>query len=287
MDFKDIIYDYIEQPYPLWESLVTDKLAEFQWKEDEILAFIRHENYSIAKCLDVNFHTLTNKLPIYNSNNNNENIYLEAPSKDLLSFYEKHGLNPCPENELDKEKAITKIKSAILLFDLVKPADECIKKLVRSICILKQENPEIDISYSHPKVPFSIFVSLCADNSPLSNLRVAESILHEAMHLKLSLIEKVKPLIKSSANNLFFSPWREEKRPAQGILHGLFVFRAIYDFYLNISHQHKYDDDDHVLKFLTYRLEDIRSEINSINDFFANPDLLPEGKILATRLLQF
>lgn len=153
------------------------------------------------------------------------------PSLQLQSFYDEHGLDLLTESEIEADGALMKFKKAISILHLIEPAYDSITDLVRSIHILKQPDAEIDVSYSHPQIPFSIFVSVCADDSTISNLRVVESILHEAMHLKLTLIENIVPLIKQDSCLLSYSPWRDEHRPTRGVLHGMFVFKVIKDFY--------------------------------------------------------
>jgi HEXXH motif-containing protein len=56
--------------------------------------------------------------------------------------------------------------------------------------------------------------------------RLAESIIHEAMHLQLTLIESIVPLINSTTQTAF-SPWKQSERPVQGLLHALYVFAVI------------------------------------------------------------
>jgi hypothetical protein len=51
-------------------------------------------------------------------------------------------------------------------------------------------DPEFDISHSDPEVPFSIFVSVPGVDEPYGPLRLAEQIVHECMHLQLTLIER-------------------------------------------------------------------------------------------------
>ncbi|MEJ7684092.1 MAG: hypothetical protein WKG06_40815 [Segetibacter sp.] len=103
----------------------------------------------------------------------------------MQSFYDEHGLELLTENEIEADGALWKLKKAISILRLIEPAYNCITDLIRSIQILRQPDVEIDLSYSHPQIPFSIFLSVCDDDSIVSSLRVAESILHEAMHLKV------------------------------------------------------------------------------------------------------
>ena len=280
-ELEEIVRKYLEVPYPLWESIVTKDIVDSKWKSLKKSENISFEEYTTLKVLHGNINEPELRIPV--NNITNEVIYAEAASFDLMKdFYEEHGLVPCCKNEF--EASISNLKKALSIFDLVDEAKYCIEKLVRSIQILKQDDPEIDVSYSHPKIPFSIFISICKDASNISCLRVAESILHETMHLKLTLIENIIPLVIPFSGNLYHSPWRDEGRPAQGILHGLFVFKAIHDFYLEIM---KDFDDAHSASYLTMRIKDIRKEIESIDDFAKNQDLTGNGKILVAMLLRY
>jgi HEXXH motif-containing protein len=84
-----------------------------------------------------------------------------------------------------------------------------------------------DVSHSDPELPFCIFISLPQPGEADAALRVAEAILHESMHLQLTMIELCVPLI---ARDLLggYSPWKHEVRPVSGLLHGLYVFAVIH-----------------------------------------------------------
>ena len=94
-----------------------------------------------------------------------------------------------------------------------------------------------------------------------------EAILHEAMHLQLSLIERYIPLIESTGETkLYYSPWRNEARPARGVLHGLFVFRAIYEFFsILIVHPQSVS----VKFYVNKRLENIAHALTVTGALFA------------------
>src|SRR5207249_726495 len=86
--------------------------------------------------------------------------------------------------------------------------------LVRALHLVIPDDDDIDVSFSEPNLPFSVFVSVPHRGARTDALRVAEAIVHEAMHLHLTLIERVVPLVRSSGRR-FFSPWRGEYRTAQ------------------------------------------------------------------------
>jgi HEXXH motif-containing protein len=74
---------------------------------------------------------------------------------------------------------------------------------------------------------------LSATEQPLF---LAEMLLHEFCHNKLRLLQEVVPLISDKYLNrwIFYSPWRDEPRPIDGLMHGLYVFSSIADFWLHV-----------------------------------------------------
>ena len=75
--------------------------------------------------------------------------------------------------------------------------------------VIRPDGPEYDVSYSDPLLPFSIFVGIDANHEAHFDLRLAESILHECMHLQMTLIEEAMPMV-SAGEELYHSPWQGE-----------------------------------------------------------------------------
>jgi HEXXH motif-containing protein len=285
MKLTDQVHRFIKHPRPLWECTLTSQLVRGKWARLAMDRSISADNYSTALCLQYGDDPLvpaTNRV-ILSADDINGTLYLESPAwEPLQTFYADHGLAPLPELEIASSGAWAKIKSALNLLDQVPRANDCVQLLVRCIQILSQADAEIDSSYSHPDIPFSIFVSVCADSSLHSALRVAESILHEAMHLKLTLIEGVTPLIVPNATGRYFSPWRNELRPAQGVMHGLFVFRAILDFYTTLVRQVSTARE---IGYLQDRIAQITEEFQQLKAFPGCEDLTTAGATLTANLL--
>ena len=98
--------------------------------------------------------------------------------------------------------------------------------LVRTVHLL--EAPiGYDVSHSDPELPFSICISLPQPGESDGVARLAEAILHESMHLQLTMIELQVPLIADDLQSAY-SPWKHEVRPISGLLHGLYVFAVIH-----------------------------------------------------------
>jgi HEXXH motif-containing protein len=275
------IKEYIKNPFPLWGCEVTEVLIAIKWDELRKSFLLDSNEYSTENAYKKTSNPIGDRFTLLNPENQNL-TYLESPSfEGLRDFYQQHGLEPYSTIEIKSNEVLTKLNSALALLNVTSPLLKCVGILVRAIQVLKSSDPEIDISYSHPDIPFSIFVSICNDDSIISNLRVAESIVHEAMHLKLSLLENAIPLVKPNATGLFYSPWREEKRPAQGVLHGLFVFRAILDFLYAFERTYPNQGND----YLFIRKETINKEISQLKSLAFCEDLTKDGQELASRLL--
>jgi len=168
------------------------------------------------------------------------------------------------------------LKEAINILSQSNEIFKPIQILVKSLHILKATDDDTDISYSLPNIPFSIFVSVPAIRVNNDSMRVAEGILHEAMHLQLSLIEKITPLvIQDSA--LFYSPWKGEHRNAQGIIHALYVFRAVQAFYKKQSKS---------MEFASNRIDQIDIEISSLYKLDISNSLTEKGNRLINALFK-
>lgn len=209
-------------------------------------------------------------------------ILLEGNDSGLIAFYRNHGLDICDKQELQSIRAKDKLEAALREVKRCSEAYDTVMKLVKAIQVIKIDDPEYDASYTHPNVPFSIFVSVGPDNEQLASLRVAESIIHETMHLKLSLIESICPLIHIGTLDTFYSPWRDEIRPVQGVLHGLFVFFAVKRFYESICDS---EGSSLTKDFIHSRIDRISSELKQISEFKTASGLTDDGKSLSLSLL--
>jgi HEXXH motif-containing protein len=67
---------------------------------------------------------------------------------------------------------------------------------------------------------------------------IAESMVHEFHHNRLFAIESAVPLVEDTAAGtvLYYSPFRTDPRPIRGLLHGLYVFIAVWRFWDKVSH---------------------------------------------------
>jgi HEXXH motif-containing protein len=134
-------------------------------------------------------------------------------------------------------------------------------------------------------VPFSIFVSLPLAGARHGALRLAEAVLHETMHLQLSLIERIAPAIRSNDAQLY-SPWLQTMRPVQSILHGLYVFAVIDAAHGELANRRRQSLTPDEVLYFAGRRKDIEQAILQVSAVRESTELTPFGQALVTRLLR-
>jgi HEXXH motif-containing protein len=171
------------------------------------------------------------------------------------------------------------IDNASQLMSIATDLETIVQRCVHEILVLKAPDDTIDVSHSEPRWPTRIFISL-PRSSPTADLRVAEAIVHEAMHLNLTFLERRLELIKSERH--LYSPWRNEPRPVSGVLHALYVFACISRFfeYLMRGACLEAKRRDHVRQ----RLDDIENEFISVNRSCVSEHLTVAGQLLVHNL---
>ena len=107
-------------------------------------------------------------------------------------------------------------------------------------------------------------------------LRLAESLIHEAMHLQLTFIESVVPLVNATEGTAF-SPWKGEDRPVQGVFHALYVFAVIREAFSTLAVVHP-----EAASYAMRRSVEIADEVKAMGN--ARPSLTAAGAELWDRL---
>jgi HEXXH motif-containing protein len=156
-------------------------------------------------------------------------ISIEALPQERAVQYQKQGVTFYTPAEILHTTILSCIEDAIAIINQVPSLMKTVAALVRSLHVIKPEDEDHDVSFSEPYIPFSIFVSVPERRIENDALRVAEAIIHEAMHLQLTTIDCILPLA-SSTKGRYFSPWRRQHRSSEGLIHALYVFRVIETF---------------------------------------------------------
>lgn len=161
-------------------------------------------------------------------------------------------------------------------------AGEAVAAVIRSIHCIRSAGPGFDSSHSEPGIPFSVLVSLPAGERH-ADLRLAESLLHEAMHLQLTLVELEAPIVDTEGDaGTGYSPWQRCERPAQGLLHGFFVFSCIRRWLGALDRDPELSRDDRA--YVDRRLSEIREELSAVGALEEVDGLTPFGRSLVRSL---
>ena len=170
-----------------------------------------------------------------------------------------------------------------LVHDLWPELSSSIEHLVRCVHLLKAPSPEVDCSYSRPDLPFSVLLSVPDKGTPARVERATEALVHETMHLQLSLVERRIPLIESGRTEaVAFSPWRNCERNVQGVLHALYVFVVVQKLWQRAVQRTPCGLDR---EFAEARVRSIRDEVARTRHLAASTGLSLEGRQLVRQLL--
>lgn len=208
-------------------------------------------------------------------------MQIETLPEALAVRWETNGLRFATEAEMNDLKFPELLARSLGLVHMVDPLLGTVGALCRSLHILLPSDMGFDSSFSDPSLPYSAFVS-CPLPVELNRVeRLAESVVHEALHLQLSLVEAAEPLvIDPSAERLVWSPWRQEPRTVRGLLHSVYVFGNLRYFWNRIrEHFPEYSI------FAKGRIEEIDGQLAAARDLVKNPTLTPMGCRLASSLL--
>lgn len=270
----------------LWLPHLTPELAETGWQQLHQDTGVSHYNYGTGRVVTQDVGgpcRIVALLPMALDAESTERVLqIETLDRALTSQYEESGITFYTGEELARADLLGALRDAINILKWVPTLFATVTTLVRSIHVIKLEDDEYDVSFSEPHVPFSIFVSMPRSRSAVNALRIAEAIVHEAMHLQLTLIGLILPLIKSRSRQ-YYSPWRGEFRDALGMLHGLYVFCIVNEFLRAMQTQASLESD--ALFHLKSRRSEIHDQVRCIQSFETSKDLTEVGLEFVRRIL--
>ncbi len=276
----------------LWFPQLTSDLARAEWQNLNAKNGIREENYGTARVIlnDSSIpRNIAHTLLLGNQAKEVKNIIsVELLPISIADQYKNTGvvfynLEELLSSDDIHNEILDCLTDAINIIRQVPSLFTTVVHLVKSIHLIKPESDDYDISFSEPSIPFSIFVSAIRREDEINALRIAEAIIHEAMHLQLTLIEKVTPLVFNTGNN-YYSPWRTEHRTAGGVLHALYVFRVIEIFFRELLERNFVCLQS--ANYLTKRRWEINIQINKIQSFSDCRELTQLGKIFVQNLIK-
>ncbi len=92
--------------------------------------------------------------------------------------------------------------------------------------------------FSNPELPGS-FIASVVENP----LELGDHIVHELQHNCLSLVEESGELftVDGDGSTIYYSPWRAKPRGLYGLLHGVYVFIALWRYWCNAAQDDSLD----------------------------------------------
>lgn len=206
---------------------------------------------------------------------------VELLSKELADAWKSMGLQLAKECDLENNMFLDTLLESLVLIQEKREIQATVAAMCRSLHPLISSDCDVDISFSDPALPFSVFVSCPAPHAKYSVERLAEGIIHEALHLQLSLFEKAEPLIiHNSDNTLIYSPWKGEGRTLRGLVHGIYVFGNLREFWTDVIRRRPKS-----LEFGKARISAIEAEMVGVAHIVNSSNLTTSGRRLAFSFL--
>lgn len=248
---------------PSWLPGFAPALAQLRWDRLQASCGITPQTYGTARirASDVRAERdLASSVPLPAAFGRTGNLLLETLRSGPGARYTDLGLDLAPHEVVRSSKIASRVRAGLETIASVPSLSASVGSVLHVLHVALPEGPDYDVSYSDPEVPFSIFVGVSPEGGGdrVEDLRLAEGILHEAMHLQLTLVEEVLPLIVDEMVS-HYSPWQSTMRPARGILHGIYVFAVIRDLMKAVLDDRSSDDAQR--RHASERIDTASSEI--------------------------
>ena len=271
---SDIISNAVSHSNHFWFPQAASRLADFAWEDARRYDF-SPGNYGTHRWLHKDPMRERIRRACFALSDTSE-LSIEILPNSSRKHFENTGLvfsDQCPvgafPSALDVIRCVPSLYTTISLY-------------LRSLHLLAAPSDDHDVSHSDPAVPFSIFISVPPLDSQ-GRIRLAESIVHECMHLQLSIMERIVPLV-DEPKAMSFSPWQQTSRPVSGLLHGLYVFTVIHNFLTLAALSGSLGPDER--KHVNSRCRKIANEVNQLSSDGWTSSLSTIGRCLARRLLE-
>lgn len=208
----------------LWTSIVKRKMLGIKAYtiDGDLIVADSHYPKKILELLE----TLTGKdKQTYLIHRNDE--CLRAPFGTKVLFEDEHIASQGREIFQKSVELIESWRPTLIKeMQLISPEIQFIRDLTA--------HPDKIVSFSDNSVPGALYVSIKQGDHFVDVCDLADSLIHEHRHQKLYLLQRLVPLV-SCDTPLVPSPWREDLRPPSGLLHAVFVFTHLLEFWLHLS----------------------------------------------------
>jgi HEXXH motif-containing protein len=135
------------------------------------------------------------------------------------------------------------------------------------------------LSFSLSQLPHAVFIGGGVTPWP-----VVEAIVHEVAHLRLNHAAQASPLTADRRTPVCYSPWRDDPRPSEGLLHGTYAFTLVQAFWRLALEARPKDPGDAGIAYATERVATLRVQLEHAHEVLAQCDLSPFGERVAAGL---
>ena len=135
------------------------------------------------------------------------------------------------------------------------------------------------LSFSLSNLPGTIFVGAARSPWP-----VAEALVHEAAHLRLNHAAEAAPLTIGGRDTVCYSPWRDDPRPVEGVVHGVYAFSLVLGFWLEALYRESSCLDASGRAFAQARCAELRVQLEDAFSVLRQCRLAPLADLVASRL---
>ena len=199
----------------------------------------------------------------------------------LADRWRNVGLEFASESDLSDMEFRQTLARSLDFIGMDQPLAGTVAGLCRSLHVLVASSRDFDVSYSDPTLPLSVFVSCPLSTERDRVERLAENIVHEALHLQLSLVERVQPLLTDELDEeRVYSPWKDEWRTIRGLVHALYVFGNLRSFWKDVASKRPESSP-----FAQARIQTIDAEMADATRLVESRSLTVAGRGLATSFL--
>ena len=209
-------------------------------------------------------------------------VVVEELDLDTSAPYRAMGLEFAATDDVVRTNAASRLVAALATISSVPDLAMALGHLLGAIHVLQPPGADYDVSHSDPDIPFSVFVGVSLEPGPLDRLRLAEELVHECMHLQLTLLEAWRPLV-CGIEELHPSPWQGRPRPTRGVLHGFYVFAALDAFFSRLVASGGLDPME-AAHVIARRREIVRELAVAAGGLARSCELTDEGRSLVAEL---
>lgn len=175
---------------------------------------------------------------------------VHRPPGSLFDAGGEYGVEIDPD--IDEEEWISTGQQALELIQLNRVCYELAQTFISYVVPLKQRSAVQNLSFSSRQLPNVIF-----KNNERSPFLWGETLVHEADHQFFYALEECYSFWNvdgESQKAAYYSPWRDDARPLDGILRGVSAFTRVADYYSAVVMSVDGSDADRIGRLLLQRV---------------------------------